>query len=66
MTGPGEPPVEAVIFDRGGTLTSWHDVDFVEESRALAAAVVGGGLDSAPEVLLAAASATATSGSRTR
>jgi putative hydrolase of the HAD superfamily len=29
-----------VIFDWGGTLTRWHDIDFHEESRALAAAVV--------------------------
>ena len=58
MSGPGEPtPVEAVIFDWGGTLTPWHDVDFTEESRALAAAVVGDGADTAPEVLLEAANA---------
>ncbi len=31
---------EAVIFDWGGTLTRWHDVDFHEESLALAHAVV--------------------------
>jgi putative hydrolase of the HAD superfamily len=29
-----------VIFDWGGTLTRWHDIDVHEESRALAAAVV--------------------------
>ena len=34
------PDVEAVIFDWGGTLTPWHSVDFAEEARALAAAVV--------------------------
>ena len=33
-------PVEAVIFDWGGTLTRWHDVDFHAESLALAQAVV--------------------------
>lgn len=33
--------VEAVIFDWGGTLTAWHDVDFHEESLALAQAVIG-------------------------
>ena len=33
--------VEAVIFDWGGTLTPWHDVDFELEAQALAAAVVG-------------------------
>ncbi|MDO7869230.1 HAD family hydrolase [Nocardioides jiangxiensis] len=39
--------IEAVIFDWGGTLTAWHDVDFHEESLALAEAVVGahGSLD---------------------
>jgi len=31
--------VEAVIFDWGGTLTRWHDVDFHAESLALAEAV---------------------------
>jgi putative hydrolase of the HAD superfamily len=33
--------VDAVIFDWGGTLTAWHDVDFHEESLALAQAVIG-------------------------
>jgi putative hydrolase of the HAD superfamily len=32
-------PIDAVIFDWGGTLTAWHDIDFHEESLALAAAV---------------------------
>jgi putative hydrolase of the HAD superfamily len=31
-----EPAIEAVIFDWGGTLTRWHDVDFHAESVALA------------------------------
>jgi putative hydrolase of the HAD superfamily len=34
-------PVEAVIFDWGGTLTPWHTVDYREEWRSLAAAVPG-------------------------
>jgi putative hydrolase of the HAD superfamily len=34
--------VAAVIFDWGGTLTQWHDVDFHAESLALAAAVGAG------------------------
>ena len=34
------PAVDAVIFDWGGTLTRWHDVDFHAESLALAQAVV--------------------------
>ncbi|HEU4811438.1 MAG TPA: HAD family hydrolase [Nocardioides sp.] len=32
--------IDAVIFDWGGTLTRWHDVDFHAESLALAQAVV--------------------------
>ena len=32
--------IDAVIFDWGGTLTQWHDIDFHAESLALAAAVV--------------------------
>jgi putative hydrolase of the HAD superfamily len=35
-----ESPVKAVIFDWGGTLTRWHDVDFHAESLALAEAVL--------------------------
>jgi len=31
--------IEAVVFDWGGTLTRWHDVDFHAESLALAHAV---------------------------
>ena len=34
---------EAVIFDWGGTLTRWHDIDFHAESLALAHAVVSTG-----------------------
>jgi putative hydrolase of the HAD superfamily len=37
--------LDAVIFDWGGTLTRWHDVDFHAESMALAAAAVDHGLD---------------------
>lgn len=33
--------MEAVIFDWGGTLTRWHDIDFHAEALALAAAVRG-------------------------
>lgn len=33
-------PIDAVIFDWGGTLTRWHDIDFHAESLALAQAVV--------------------------
>ena len=36
-------PIDAVIFDWGGTLTQWHDVDFHAESLALARAVVAAG-----------------------
>src|SRR3954462_13981932 len=35
--------IEAVIFDWGGTLTAWHDIDFHAESLALAEAVVSPG-----------------------
>jgi putative hydrolase of the HAD superfamily len=34
---------DAVIFDWGGTLTRWHDIDFHAESLALAHAVVSTG-----------------------
>ncbi len=36
----GARGVEAVIFDWGGTLTQWHDIDFHAESLALAQAVI--------------------------
>lgn len=32
--------IDAVIFDWGGTLTQWHDIDFHAESVALAQAVI--------------------------
>ncbi|GAB6984861.1 HAD family hydrolase [Nocardioides pyridinolyticus] len=32
--------IQAVVFDWGGTLTAWHDIDFHAESLALAQAVV--------------------------
>lgn len=38
MSGAGA--LDAVIFDWGGTLTAWHDIDFHAESLALAQAVV--------------------------
>lgn len=41
-----------MIFDWGGTLTRWHDIDFHAESLALAAAVTTSGHD--PEVSRAA------------
>jgi len=37
--------LDAVIFDWGGTLTRWHDVDFHAESLALASAVTTTGHD---------------------
>jgi putative hydrolase of the HAD superfamily len=39
--------LDAVIFDWGGTLTRWHDIDFHAESLALAAAVTTVGHDPA-------------------
>jgi putative hydrolase of the HAD superfamily len=44
--------LDAVIFDWGGTLTRWHDIDFHAESLALAAAVTTVGHD--PEASRAA------------
>jgi putative hydrolase of the HAD superfamily len=49
----GGRPVEAVIFDWGGTLTPWHTVDFRAEAEALAQAAVDGD-HTAPDLLLAA------------
>ena len=49
-------PVEAVLFDWGGTLTPWHAIDFAEESTALAAAAVDAD-GSTAEVLRAAGDA---------
>jgi len=40
--------VRAVIFDWGGTLTRWHDIDFDAESLALARAVAGACEDDHP------------------
>jgi len=37
--------LDAVIFDWGGTLTRWHDIDFHAESLALMAAVTTTGHD---------------------
>ncbi len=42
-------PVEAVVFDWGGTLTPWHDVDLPEQWRVFAREVHGVPVDS-PEV----------------
>ena len=39
LTRMAHARIEAVIFDWGGTLTRWHDVDFHAESVALAQAV---------------------------
>ena len=43
-------PIDAVIFDWGGTLTRWHDVDFHAESLALAQAVVNAPHHDATEI----------------
>ena len=40
--------LDAVIFDWGGTLTRWHDIDFHAESLALARAVADAGEDDHP------------------
>ena len=39
MSSPGDRALDAVVFDWGGTLTKWHDIDFHAESLALAQAV---------------------------
>jgi len=49
-------PVDAVLFDWGGTLTPWHAIDFAQESAALAAAAVAADASTA-EVLRAAGGA---------
>lgn len=41
--------LDAVIFDWGGTLTRWHDIDFHAESLALAQAVAHAG-DGPPDL----------------
>lgn len=41
-------PIEAVIFDWGGTLTPWHPMDYRDEARALALAA---GAERAEEVI---------------
>ena len=41
---PGRPepgPVEAVIFDWGGTLTPWHSIDLGEQWRVFARGIHG-------------------------
>lgn len=40
MKAPVVGAIEAVIFDWGGTLTAWHDIDFHAESLALCQAVI--------------------------
>jgi putative hydrolase of the HAD superfamily len=50
--------IDAVIFDWGGTLTRWHDIDFHAESLALARAVV----DADHDVALRDGSSLASSG----
>jgi putative hydrolase of the HAD superfamily len=46
----GDHGIDAVIFDWGGTLTRWHDVDFHAESVALAQAVTGAEHHDADEI----------------
>jgi putative hydrolase of the HAD superfamily len=52
-TGDDRSPVRAVIFDWGGTLTPWRNVDFAEEARTLAAAAREAGDDAAERLALA-------------
>jgi putative hydrolase of the HAD superfamily len=52
----GPSPVEAVIFDWGGTLTPWHTIDFRAEAEALAQAAVDAD-HTAADLLMAAGDA---------
>lgn len=48
MTRPrGERSIEAVVFDWGGTLTPWHEIDLGEQWRVFAREIHGVPLDSA-------------------
>ena len=38
---PAAGPVEAVIFDWGGTLTPWHTIDLGQQWRVFARGVPG-------------------------
>jgi putative hydrolase of the HAD superfamily len=58
--------IDAVIFDWGGTLTRWHDVDFHAESLALAQAVVNAPHHDPSEVTARLHSAGATIWGRSR
>ena len=49
MRPAGSRPVEAVVFDWGGTLTPWHEVDLGEQWRVFAREIHGVALDS-PDV----------------
>ena len=42
------PPVEAVVFDWGGTLTRWHPIDIAETWRRVARAVHAGAVAAPP------------------
>lgn len=53
MTRPSEErPIEAVVFDWGGTLTPWHEIDLGEQWRVFAREIHGVAVDS-PEVTAA-------------
>jgi putative hydrolase of the HAD superfamily len=47
-------PVEAVIFDWGGTLTPWHDIDLRDQWRVLARAVDPARVEEIAEALFTA------------
>ena len=53
----GAEPVEAVIFDWGGTLTPWRSIDPAEEWRSVARLAVPDRVEEATAALMAAAEA---------
>lgn len=57
MSGAERATVRAVIFDWGGTLTPWHEVDFVEEAMSYCSAWDADGAQEASDRLLAATDA---------
>ena len=51
---PGRPLIRAVLFDWGGTLTSFHSVDLIDAWRVAADVLAPDRVDEVAEALLAA------------